>query len=431
MTSNGNKVLLIGISGMDYKITKGLMAAGKLPTLKRLAEQGSFIKLDTSIPAEQAVAWTCLSTGLNPGKHHLFDTVQRNPLTYLPILVSTKQNDTKKIFKSKPVWDYIAEAGFYSSVENWLIESSLETNEKIDKTSPDQSFKQMMELETGQENLFWQKYSEFRTQERGFLGFKFDALNQLQQQFWNDRSIGKETDKIVLNKVVVDYYEQKDLFLQQIIAKVDDRTILLIVSNHGISSSERSVHLNNWLVEQGFMHLTTEVKSRETHFFNGVDWDTTRVYALGFSSVYLNLEHREGKGIVQDKEPLLRELITKLEQIIDPKTGERIIHRVYRKEEIYSGAGLTEAPDLIINFKPGYQMSWQTAVGGFGSQIIEDNAQITGDHLIDYSFIPGVLFSNRKMERLSAHCLDVAPTILDWLGIKIPHELDGQSLDQR
>ncbi|MBS3139476.1 alkaline phosphatase family protein [Candidatus Woesearchaeota archaeon] len=423
LSKNYVNVLLLGISGMDYKITKGLLAAGRLPSFKKLADQGSFIKLDASLPAENNLAWISLLTGLNPGKHNCFDAVNRNPLTYGLELVSVKNNN--EAFRNKLIDQLISHAGLSASAPglSFLDHFDSEGN----NPGGQELIKQIADLEKTQEDWFWKEFFQFK--EKGLMYFIFNALNQLQQTFWNNPAIGREEGKIKLNKAVVDYYEQKDRLLQQVLDKLDSPTALLIVSNRGVNSFERSFHLNNWLVENEFMQLTPNLSSAREPLFKHVDWDTTRAYAIGFSSLYLNLEHREGKGIVTDKELLLKELMPKLELIADPNTGERIIHKIYRKEEVYSGSYLNNAPDLIITLKPGYQMSWQTAVGGFGGQIIEDNSQgLSGNHLVDPSFIPGILFSNQKLGKISAQGLDVAPTILELLGLEIPPEMDGKSL---
>ena len=88
-----------------------------------------------------------------------------------------------------------------------------------------------------------------------------------------------------------------------------------------------------------------------------------------------------------------------------------------------------DGPDIMVGYYPGYRASWQTAIGGFTKEILTDNEKIwNGDHLIDPSFVPGVLFTNVKLTSDSASQLDIAPTILYALGIEIPKEIDGKSL---
>ena len=75
--SNGQKVLVLGIDGMDPDLLDGFMAEGKLPNFARLAETGSYKRLTTSIPPQSPVAWSTIITGLNPGSHGIFSSLQK------------------------------------------------------------------------------------------------------------------------------------------------------------------------------------------------------------------------------------------------------------------------------------------------------------------------------------------------------------------
>ena len=193
LSKNYVNVLLLGISGMDYKITKGLLAAGRLPSFKKLADQGSFIKLDASLPAENNLAWISLLTGLNPGKHNCFDAVNRNPLTYGLELVSVKNNN--EAFRNKLIDQLISHAGLSASAPglSFLDHFDSEGN----NPGGQELIKQIADLEKTQEDWFWKEFFQFK--EKGLMYFIFNALNQLQQTFWNNPAIGREEGKINLN----------------------------------------------------------------------------------------------------------------------------------------------------------------------------------------------------------------------------------------
>jgi predicted AlkP superfamily phosphohydrolase/phosphomutase len=80
------KVFVIGFDGMDPTLVRQYIAEGKLPHLQKLAEQGVFSKLETTQPSESPVAWASFATGVNPGKHNVFDFLVRDLQTYLPDL---------------------------------------------------------------------------------------------------------------------------------------------------------------------------------------------------------------------------------------------------------------------------------------------------------------------------------------------------------
>jgi predicted AlkP superfamily phosphohydrolase/phosphomutase len=124
--------------------------------------------------------------------------------------------------------------------------------------------------------------------------------------------------------------------------------------------------------------------------------------------------------------------------VIDQEAQVSAISRVSRREDLYSGPYASNAPDLLVNFRPGFRVSWQSAVGGFANSLIEDNMRKWGgDHIIDPEAVPGILFTNRKLAapRLSLtlphggpNIIDLAPTILNYLGVPVPKSMEGMNL---
>ena len=93
--------------------------------------------------------------------------------------------------------------------------------------------------------------------------------------------------------------------------------------------------------------------------------------------------------------------------------------------------GLTKenAPDLLVGFNPGYRVSWETAVGQVTEQVFHKNTKAwSGDHCIDASFVPGVLFCNRKIDTEQPRLMDIGPTVLDLFGVDVPKYMDGKAL---
>ena len=84
------KVLLLGIDGMDPQILKRLIAEGRMPTFARLVEQGRFRELQTTLPPQSPVAWSSFITGSNPGKHGIYDFIARDPATFSPYLSTSR-----------------------------------------------------------------------------------------------------------------------------------------------------------------------------------------------------------------------------------------------------------------------------------------------------------------------------------------------------
>ena len=94
-------------------------------------------------------------------------------------------------------------------------------------------------------------------------------------------------------------------------------------------------------------------------------------------------------------------------------SGEIAIRNVYASSAIYRGPYLNAAPDLIVGYARGYRASWDAALGKVSPHVFEDNAKAwSGDHCVDPSLVPGVLFSNRKLDAEDPGIEDMAPTAL-------------------
>ena len=163
-----------------------------------------------------------------------------------------------------------------------------------------------------------------------------------------------------------------------------------------------------------------------------MDWSKTYAYAMGLGGIYLNLKGREHGGIVGEggeADRVRTAIQTGLAGAPDPETGGTAVRSVSRREDLYSGAYVTESPDLLVNFSPGYRVSWQSSLGGFANQIIENNdRRWSGDHIIDPDAVPGILFLNRPLTDNHANIIDLAPTILKSLNVPVPQSVEGKSL---
>ncbi len=84
------RVIVLGFDGLDYELTRTLMQAGRLPNFARLAKSGGFAPLTTTIPPQSPVAWSTLTTGLDPGGHGIFDFIHRDPQTMQPYLSTAR-----------------------------------------------------------------------------------------------------------------------------------------------------------------------------------------------------------------------------------------------------------------------------------------------------------------------------------------------------
>jgi predicted AlkP superfamily phosphohydrolase/phosphomutase len=86
----GRRVVILGFDGLDFGLTRDLMAQGRLPNFTRVAAHGTFTSLGTTTPPQSPVAWSSFITGLDPGGHHIFDFIHRDPKTMTPYLSTTR-----------------------------------------------------------------------------------------------------------------------------------------------------------------------------------------------------------------------------------------------------------------------------------------------------------------------------------------------------
>ena len=166
--------------------------------------------------------------------------------------------------------------------------------------------------------------------------------------------------------------------------------------------------------------------------FQDVDWSRTRAYAVGFGGIYLNLSGREAQGIVSpgsEADEVKRAISDGLRQLYDEKEQTHPVREVYDATEVYSGPYVAEAPDLIVGFQPGHRAGWLSVTGGVSADEIEDNVRPwSGDHNFNPPDVPGMLFSNRRIEASKPSIMDIGPTVLDLFGVPVPPHCDGTSL---
>ncbi|HOU37221.1 MAG TPA: alkaline phosphatase family protein, partial [Candidatus Omnitrophota bacterium] len=88
------RVVILGIDAMDAAVTERLLNEGRLPNLAALRNAGSYSRLRTTVPAETVVAFTSVATGVNPGKHGIFDFIMRDPQDHMPYLSLNEVSNT-------------------------------------------------------------------------------------------------------------------------------------------------------------------------------------------------------------------------------------------------------------------------------------------------------------------------------------------------
>jgi predicted AlkP superfamily phosphohydrolase/phosphomutase len=235
-------------------------------------------------------------------------------------------------------------------------------------------------------------------------------------------------------------YRRADQFVGEVMEHLEPGTTVLIVSDHGFHSWRKAVNLNTWLVQNGYMTLHGQSPGEKKlgdltggTFWENVDWSRTRAYAMGLGQIYFNLRGRESRGIVtpgDEARRLADDIGARLLTLTDPDDGSRIVRAVYKRDDVYKGAYVDNAPDLQVGMEDGYRVSWQTTLGGSPPGIVYPNMKKwSGDHGgYDFATTAGVLISNRPLSPESASIVDIAPTVLKFFGVSVPAEIDGKAL---
>lgn len=272
----------------------------------------------------------------------------------------------------------------------------------------------------------------------GFFFVLFDTPDRVQHMFWRLRDRqhpGYNPDLAQrCEEPIEKMYRRCDKMLASVVNRLDENTLVIVLSDHGFNSFRRSFDTNTWLWQQGLLALKNDKKPAEdlTNPAESIDWSKTHAYAVGLGGIYLNLRGREQAGIVHEgaEADRVRKAIEEgLREIVDSERQRPAIQSVSRRESIYSGAFVSESPDLLVNFQEGYRVSWQSAVGGFSDTLLSDNTRFwSGDHIIDPEAVPGVLFMNHPVRRENAAITDMAPTILHYLGVPADPAMEGESL---
>jgi predicted AlkP superfamily phosphohydrolase/phosphomutase len=296
----------------------------------------------------------------------------------------------------------------------------------------------------------------------------FIGTDRIQHCLWQyihpaqEKALTKREHRIVSK--VADYYRQLDCFFRDLLKQIDEKADLIVMSDHGFGPLERKMYINRWLEEKGYLFINRtrarmisfkdplfhlirlmvrKLDSRELrkkvkrmssmsayNFLDYIDWTKTTAYSASNTEqgIYLNVHGREPQGIVTigDYEKLRDEIIQQLKELRNPKTGERVVTQIFKREEVYQGPYVEKAPDIILFLK---DCEWVIDVQ-LKKTLYEKAGWHTGfgTHRLDGIFIghgPNIR-KGVKINRVSI--VDMAPTILFHQGLPIPEGMDGRPL---
>jgi len=311
-----------------------------------------------------------------------------------------------------------------------LAEDSWALNEKI--LIDDAFIQQCVQTDEEREKMFFDSLNKVR---HGLCVCVFDGTDRIQHTFWRDideqHPANREQKQKPQRNIIEELYQQMDALAGTVLAKCKGKdTILMIISDHGFNTFRYGVDLNRWLEKNGY--LKVKDGPRDKKYLASIDWSQTRAFAIGLTGIFLNLKGREAQGIVNpgaEAAQLRDEIAEKLSKLTDPDRKQAVVKQVYNALKVYSGPYKNEAPDLLVGYNRGYRASWETAVGQVTDRILHDNTKAwSGDHCIDHSLVPGILFCNRPIITEHPRLMDIGPTVLDMFGVVVPKYMDGKPL---
>lgn len=384
--------IILGIDGVPFELMVDLSNRGFMPYFKDLKSQFTFKLMNSSIPHISSVSWSSIITGNNPGEHGIYGFTDIIENTYS---MSFPNFNT---LKSKPFWHkepkekniiinvpatYPAKelngihiAGFVAlDLEKAVYPKDLipelrEINYEIDidtKLAKQQSkemfldelFK-VLKIRKKTINLLWNK-------------FKWDNLlavitgtDRLGHFLWH----GYEDEKNQYHHRIVKYFQEIDKIIGDILNKLKDDDKFIILSDHGMEKIKKNVYLNTYLEQNKYLNLSENFKK-----YNRIMKDS-KAFVLDPGRVYLNKFGKYPNGEVKkrDEKEIIEELIT---VFYDLKfKNQKVIKKVHKKEEIYSGKMVSNAPDLVLIENEGFNLK-----GAIGKEFLFETENLfSGKH---------------------------------------------------
>jgi predicted AlkP superfamily phosphohydrolase/phosphomutase len=291
------RVIIIGLDGATYDLMLPWVKEGYLPTFKRLMEEGSWGELQSTMPPLTGPAWSSFITGKNPGKHGIYDFINRNPQGYDWYTINATHRHGMSLWRllgdhgrkvvvfNVPV-TYPPEAvnglmisGYLTppKANDFIFPSTLKS-ELDQKVGPHSTFFTGIVYSLGREDKFIKAIDEMTDRTIRVMDFLLDRIpwdffmgvfqspDLLQHCLWKDLA------HPVFGKAVRDQYQKIDRYLKDLLPRLGRKTILFILSDHGFGGLRRQVFLNTWLFLTGFLRLksTAMVKLKRAIFKAGL-----------------------------------------------------------------------------------------------------------------------------------------------------------------
>jgi len=491
--------VLIGFDGADPDLIEKFRKKGELPNFEQFHKKGATARLNSTIPPITSTAWNSYHTGMNPGKHGFFDFTKREEGSYKnrirdPTEVSLKSFSQKLSEQGHKVGMVNIPFTYPpAELKDGFIVAGKQAPESSEYTCPKdlkEKLEQKFDYEIGfgkidveseplrvlrdaQQKATLRKDAGLWLMDNrdwDFYCINFDLLDHLHHKLWHhhDETHFRYEEATSLDcDPILEAYKTADEILGEILAQAGDSQVL-VMSDHGGGSGEKYIHLNSFLLENGYMKVkrnpvslfkkklydlgftplrisrtldkfinstAKEEKKEDVRglaekvflSFEDIDWERTVAYSRGFiGQIYLNKEGREPYGIVGDKdeEKVLEQIINDLNDLYDDDRDQKVVDKTYKGSEIYHGNCADKGADLVVIPRNLNYVNF--AHFEFGSnRIVEHTYENSGNHKQDgifYAMGEGISKENVKRKDI----IDIAPTVMYMFDEPISENVDGE-----
>lgn len=461
------KVLVIGLDCAEPTLVFHKWRP-ELPNISGLMDQGLFGPLTSAVPPVTVPAWASMLTSKDPGQLGLYGFRNRKDHSYKSLALvssaSIKEKTLDQILSRRRLTSILLGVPLTyppRPLRGRMVSGVLTPNKKVTYTYPE-DFKFVLEQAAGGNyiidvenfrtekkdtllaNIYDMTRARFLAASRLLAAEPWDffmmvemGVDRIHHGFWryHDQSHRLYQPGHKYEFAIRDYYRYLDGLVGRLVETAPDGTLILIVSDHGAKTMVGGFSLNQWLIQEGYLALhdlppeTTSLKPEM------VDWTRTRAWGEGgyYGRLFLNTAGREPQGQVpaEDYGRLRDEIKARLEAEVDHQ-GRLMGNRAFKPEEIYR-AVKNVAPDLLIYFG---DLSWRS-VGKVGqNQPLYTFENDTGPDDANHAQ-EGILIMTAKGRALGRPAgvrsgltlYDVAPTVLDYLGLDIPGDMIGRVIE--
>lgn len=433
-----------------------------LPNFRRLMEGGTYGELTSTIPAITVPAWASMMSSRDPGQLGFYGFRNRADYSYERMNIATAH-----AVKADRVWDILSRAGKnvvvagvpqtypVKPVNGCLISSFLTPSTHSHFTHPAELKHELGEL---LDDEYMLDVHQFRTENKDHLleqiykmadqhhkvimhlmtAKPWDffmhvdmGVDRIHHGFWKffDERHPQYQPGNKYESAIRDYYIHIDRQIGERLALLDDDTVVLVVSDHGGQPMMGGISFNEWLQQEGYLTLEYQPEGIVPLEKCEVDWNKTLAWGSGgyYARLFLNVKGREPDGIIApaDYDKVRDELAERIAAITDPE-GTCLGSLAYKPEEVYREVN-NIAPDLIVYLG---NLKWRS-VGSLGLNAIHTSRNDTGPDDANHAQQGLYIYYDPRSQAQGRgprhHLMDVAPTILELMGLPVPADMQGRS----